>query len=46
VTRSPTVGDRVGNASENAGDDLHEPVDDASLEASYQRGRTDEASDS
>ena len=38
------LGDRVGNAIEDAGDKLHEVADDASREAAYQEGRADEMS--
>ena len=37
------VGDRVENAAKNAGDELHEEVDEASRDAAYQQGRADEA---
>jgi uncharacterized protein YjbJ (UPF0337 family) len=37
------VGQRLENAVENAGDKLHEEIDDVSRDAAYERGRADEA---
>ena len=37
------VGDRAKNAVKDAGDDLHEGVDRASRDVSYEKGRMDEA---
>ena len=39
------VGDRLGNAVENAGDKLHEEADELARDASYEKGRADEAMD-
>jgi hypothetical protein len=39
------TGDRARNAIENAGDEIHEGADNASRDASYERGRVDEAVD-
>ena len=39
------AGDRARNAIENAGDKIHEGADEASRDASYERGRADEAID-
>ena len=36
------LGDRVENAVKDAGDTVHETADDASRDASYQKGRADE----
>lgn len=36
------VGDRLGNAVKDAGDDLHEGADKLSRDASYEQGRADE----
>jgi hypothetical protein len=40
--KAANVGDRVENAARNAGDELHEEADEASRDAAYQQGRTDE----
>jgi hypothetical protein len=37
------TGDRARNAVENAGDEIHEGSDKAANDASYERGRADEA---
>ncbi len=36
------LGDRVENAVKNTGDEVHEEADEASRDAAYQQGRTDE----
>jgi len=36
------LGDRVENVVKDAGDTVHETADDASRDASYQKGRADE----
>lgn len=36
------AGDRVGNAVKDAGDELHEEVDEVSRDAEYDKGRADE----
>ncbi len=41
--KATNVGERVGNAVENAGDKLHEEMDEASRDAAYEKGRADEA---
>jgi hypothetical protein len=38
------LGDRAGNAVKDAGDDLHEGADNASRDAAYEQGRSDEIS--
>ncbi len=38
------LGDRVKNAVKDAGDEIHEGADEASRDAAYQQGRTDELS--
>ena len=41
--KAANVGDRVGNAVKDAGDKVHEEVDEASRDAAYNEGRMDEA---
>ena len=36
------AGDRLENAVKNAGDEVHEGVDDMSRDAAYEQGRADE----
>ena len=40
-----TARDRVGNAVQDAGDELHKRSDEASRDAAYERGRIDESID-
>lgn len=37
------LGDRVENAVENAGDEIHEEADEMSRDVAYEKGRADEA---
>ena len=37
------AGDRIENAVKDAGDTLHEEVDEVSRDAAYEQGRADEA---
>ena len=37
-----TMGDRIRHGVENAGDELHEGVDDTARKLEYERGRADE----
>jgi phage-related minor tail protein len=41
--KAANVGERAKNAIENAGDKLHEEVDEASRDMAYEQGRVDEA---
>jgi hypothetical protein len=43
--KAANLGDRTRNAIEDAGDELHERVDDASREAAYRRGRIEGETD-
>lgn len=41
--KAANVGQRLENAVENAGDKIHEEMDDVSRDAAYEKGRADEA---
>ena len=41
--KAANVGKRLENAVENAGDKLHEEIDEVSRDAAYEKGRMDEA---
>ena len=41
--KAANLGDRATNAIKDAGDKVHEETDDLAREASYEKGRTDEA---
>lgn len=41
--KAANVGDRMKNAVENAGDEIHEESDEMSRDAAYKQGRADEA---
>lgn len=42
--KAANAGDRLENAVKDAGDVVHEEVDEASRDAAYERGRADEMS--
>lgn len=41
--KAANLGDRAANAVKDAGDKLHEETDELAREASYEKGRADEA---